>query len=110
MVLFILSLSKCHPLYLPYHFPHVRYVRPISVPLIHPPFYPIAQHYTIIGDLIGAPENVENELLEAYKDPDIDVEMDKLADALDKDGNNKISYSEWNQVRSGPTLQQSIKT
>ena len=67
-----------------------------SVSLI--PFYPIPQPYTVIADLIGAPENVENELLEAYTDPIIDFELDKLADALDKDGNKKISYSEWNLV------------
>ena len=68
------------------------------------PFYPISQPYTVIADLIGAPENVENELLEAYTDPIIDFELDKLADALDKDGSKNISYSEWNLVRHEPTL------
>ena len=33
-----------------------------------------------------------------YKDSKIDVEFEKLKDALDKDGNEKISFSEWNQV------------
>ena len=95
-MLFLFPLYKSHPLYLPYFFPHVPFATPTSVSLI--PFYPIPQPYTVIADLIGAPENVENELLEAYTDPIIDFELDKLADALDKDGNKKISYSEWNLV------------
>ena len=97
-MLFLFPLYKSHPLYLPYFFPHVPFATPTSVSLLHTPFYPIPQPYTVIADLIGAPENVENELLEAYTDPNIDFELDKLADALDKDGNKKISYSEWNLV------------
>ena len=82
----------------PYKVPHVRSFTPIPFPLAYPYQYPIYPPYTIIGDLIGAPETVENALLEAYKDSKIDFEFEKLKDALDKDGNKKISFSEWNQV------------
>ena len=54
--------------------------------------------YTIIGDLIGANKKVEDAILEAYKDPSVDVEFDRLKKTLDKDGNGEISYREWNQV------------
>lgn len=81
-----------------YNVPHVRSFTPFSIPLAYPYQYPIYPPYTIIGDLIGAPETVENALLEAYKDSKIDFEFERLKDALDKDGNEKISFSEWNQV------------
>ena len=81
-----------------YKVPHVRSFTPFPIPLAYPYQYPIYPPYTIIGDLIGAPETVENALLEAYKDSKIDFEFEKLKDALDKNGNKKISFSEWNQV------------
>ena len=80
-----------------YYVPHVR-TSSFPFPLLYPYQYPIYPIYTIIGDLIGAPETVENALLEAYKDSKIDFEFERLKDALDKDGNKKISFSEWNQV------------
>ena len=50
-----------------YKVPHVRSFTPFPIPLAYPYQYPIYPPYTIIGDLIGAPETVENALLEAYK-------------------------------------------
>ena len=81
-----------------YYVPHVRSFTSFPIPLAYPYQYPIYPPYTIIADLIGAPETVENALLEAYKDSKIDFEFERLKNALDKDGNKKISFSEWNQV------------
>ena len=81
-----------------YYVPHVCSFTSFPIPLTYPYQYPIYPPYTIIADLIGAPENVENALLEAYKDSKIDFEFERLKNTLDKDGNEKISYNEWNQV------------
>ena len=84
--------GRCNPLY---------FSSPITSPFtgIYPYINsPVFLPYTIIGDLIGANKKVEDAILEAYKDPRVDVAFDRLKKALDKDDNGEISYSEWNQV------------